>query len=58
MSNGRKNTDAQRKKFPQLHCSEGHCSRDIRKGFEWTRCRTFMTLITNGKTPLHCPYYR
>lgn len=59
MSNGRKRKDVQRKAHPQRHCTEGHCSKEIRKGFEWAMCREFMSLVKSGKTPsVNCPYYR
>lgn len=59
MSNGRKRMDVQRKTHPQRHCTIGHCSKEIRKGFEWTICREFMSLVKSGKTPsVNCPYYR
>lgn len=58
MSNGRKRNDALRARCPQRHCTEGHCCKPIRQGFEWTICRDFISFIKSGKTPsVNCPYY-
>ena len=58
MSKGRKREDEYRKEHPLMHCAEWRCMNPLRKGFEWTACRTFMKNIRDGKTPSNCYYYR